>query len=107
MIPKENRINKKLFDEVFKGGYSINTPIFLFKYKKNLENKGYFAFVAPKTVAKSAVKRNYLRRKGYNLLKNKAFPAITGIFIYKKGVDLSIKNEILSENIDFIVKKIK
>jgi len=70
VISKKHRVNKGLFDEIFKQGKVIHSPIFLFKFIKNLENKGFFSFVVPKTVAKSAVKRNALRRKGYNTLKN-------------------------------------
>lgn len=107
MIPKQNRIKKNEFDLVFKEGFVLNSPIFLFKFKKSLDNKGYFSFVVPKSIIKSAVKRNSLRRKGYNSLKNKVFPAIIGIFIYKKGVNSSITSNEISENIDFILSNIR
>ncbi len=107
MLPKKNRINKKTFDTIFKEGYIIHSPIFLFKYTKNLDNKGHFAFIVPKTVAKNAVKRNSLRRKGYNTLRNKDFPAISGIFMYKKGVNFDIKSEEIAENIDLILNRVK
>lgn len=107
MISKKNRIDKKHFDLVFKEGFTLNSPLFLFKYKKSLDNKGYFSFVAPKTVAKNAVKRGFLRRKGYNSLKNKDFPSIMGIFIYKKGVNMSVDNKEISQNIDILFDKIR
>ncbi len=107
MLPKKNRINKKDFDTIFKEGFVIHSPIFMFKYKKSLDNMGHFSFVAPKTVAKKAVTRNYLRRKGYNSLKNKDFPAIFGIFIYKKGVDTTVDKKAIDESIDIILSKIR
>lgn len=107
MIPKQNRIDKKGFNLVFQEGLVLNSPIFVFKFKKSLDNKGHFSFVVPKTIVKSAVKRNSLRRKGYNVLKNKDFPAITGIFIYKKGINPSVAGSEVSKDIDVILSKIR
>ena len=107
MLSKKNRINKKLFSIIFKEGFIIHSPIFLFKYKKSLDNKEHFSFIVPKTVVKNAVKRNSLRRKGYNTLRNKDFPAISGIFMYKKGINIDVKNEEIAENIDLILSKIR
>ncbi len=95
MISKQNRVNKGLFDKIFKEGAFIHSPIFMFKYIKTPGNKGLFSFVAPKTVAKSAVKRNSLRRKGYNSLRNIGIiDGVSGVFFYKKGTSLSTLPEI-------------
>lgn len=107
MISKKHRVNKDLFDKIFKQGVMIHSPIFMFKYIKSLENKGLFAFVAPKTVAKSAVKRNSLRRKGYNSLRNIGIlTGISGVFFYKKGSEGANSKEI-KESIELILKNIK
>ncbi|MDQ5971563.1 MAG: ribonuclease protein component [Patescibacteria group bacterium] len=107
MISKKNRVNKDLFNKIFKEGSIIHSPIFLFKYIKNLENKGLYSFVVPKTVAKSAVKRNSLRRKGYNSLRNIGIiGGISGIFFYKKGTSGVLTTEI-KESIELSLKKIK
>ena len=107
MISKKNRVNKDLFNKIFKEGSIIHSPIFLFKYTKNLENKGLYSFVVPKTVAKSAVKRNSLRRKGYNSLRNIGIiGGISGIFFYKKGTSGVLTTEI-KESIELTLKKIK
>lgn len=107
MISKKNRVNKDLFNKIFKEGSIIHSPIFLFKYIKNLENKGLYSFVVPKTVAKSAVKRNSLRRKGYNSLRNIGIiGGISGIFFYKKGTSGVLTTEI-KESIELTLKKIK
>jgi RNase P protein component len=57
------------------------------------------SFIAPKKIAKLAVKRNFLRRKGYLILKKyiEQFPLGTlGVFIFKKPEEniLKIENEI-------------
>jgi ribonuclease P protein component len=107
MISKKNRVNKGLFDKIFKEGAFIHSPIFMFKYVKNPGNKGIFSFVVPKTVAKTAVKRNSLRRKGYNTLKNIGIiDGISGVFFYKKGTSLSSLPEI-RESVTMILKKFK
>ncbi|MCC6323580.1 ribonuclease P protein component [Candidatus Nomurabacteria bacterium] len=107
MISKKNRINKGLFDKIFKEGKFIHSPIFMFKYTKTLGNKGFYSFVAPKTVAKSAVKRNSLRRKGYNTLRNIGIlDGISGIFFYKKGSSGANLKEI-KESIELVLRNIK
>lgn len=107
MISKQNRVNKGLFDKIFKEGAFIHSPIFMFKYVKNLENKGFFSFVVPKTVAKSAVKRNALRRKGYNSLRNIGIlKGVSGVFFYKKGTSGATLPEI-NGSIEEILNKIK
>ncbi len=107
MISKKHRVNKALFDQIFKGGSVVHSPIFMFKYLKNLENKGFYSFVVPKTVAKSAVKRNSLRRKGYNMLRNIGIlGGVSGVFFYKKGTSGAQTQEI-KESIELILKNIK
>ena len=106
MISKKHRLNKDLFNKVFKEGSVVNSPIFLFKFIKNPEKQGVFSFVTPKSVAKTAVKRNSLRRKGYNCLREVKKPSILGVFIYKKG-SIDVKKQEVRENIDLIFSKIK
>ncbi len=65
------------------------------------------SFVAPKSVAKLAVSRNSLRRKGYRALGEyiSLFPAGThGVFIFKKS---SIELEEIENEIKAILKKLK
>lgn len=107
MISKQNRVNKGLFDKIFKEGSFIHSPVFMFKYVKNPENKGLFSFVVPKTVAKQAIKRNYLRRKGYNVLRNIGIiDGISGVFFYKKGTSQA-SNEEINNSIKAVFKNIK
>jgi ribonuclease P protein component len=100
MLPKKNRADKKAVEKVFKDGRFINFSFLTFKFILN-ENSAppRISFIAPKNVAKLAVKRNLLRRLGYNVLKNyinKFPPGLVAVFIFKKYQDdISIlENEI-------------
>lgn len=114
MLPKKNRADKKAVERIFKEGKFINSPFLTFKFILKKENTGQtcenhrsdlctnvprISFIAPKSVAKLAVKRNLLRRIGYNALGKylNQFPAgILGAFVFKKyQEDTSIiENEI-------------
>lgn len=100
MLPKKNRLDKDLVEKVFKEGKFLNSPYLTFKF---ILTKEVFlpriSFITPKTVSKKAVKRNMLRRKGYNVLKkyiNTLPHGLVGVFIFKKSVDsvLELENEI-------------
>lgn len=89
MLLKKNRVDKKLFELVLQKGKFINSPNLSFKF---LKIKDFIvpriSFVVPKTVVKSAAKRNLLRRRGYSVLRKyikNIFPGITGVFFFKKG----------------------
>ena len=100
MLPKKNRADRKDLDSLFKKGKFLSFPNLTFKFI--IDNKSSFqriSFVAPKSIAKLAVKRNHLRRIGYRVLGKyiNQFPAgIIGVFVFKKYQDdlLIIENEI-------------
>ena len=70
MPPKTNRVNKKGIDLIFKEGKFINSPNLTFKFILNHGGVGpKISFITPKSVAKLAVRRNFLRRLGYRALK--------------------------------------
>jgi ribonuclease P protein component len=99
MLPKRNRVNKKEVDLIFKQGRFLNSPSLTFKFIIINENGRKISFIAPKSIAKLAVKRNFLRRKGYNVLQKyiNSFPTgILGVFVFKKYQDdvLILENEI-------------
>lgn len=100
MLPKKNRVDKKNVDLIFKKGAFIVSPSFTFKFVlNNTHLKPRISFVVPKNIAKLAVKRNLLRRKGYFALKKhiNQFPlGIIGVFIFKKVEEniSKIKDEI-------------
>ena len=100
MLPKTNRATTKNVEKVFKTGKSIHSPILTFKYLLlGGATNTQISFLAPKPVAKLAVRRNFLRRLGYTALGKhiNSFPSgLIGVFIYKKPVEdiLIIENEI-------------
>lgn len=103
MLPKKKRITKEIFQDILKKGTTISSPFFIFKYIKK-ENKGIFAFVVSKKLVKTATKRNFLRRSGYNILRLYSLNSYAGIFFYKKEGLNRTKPEI-KEDIEFLLKK--
>ena len=99
MLPKKNRMDKKGIDLLFKEGKSIVSPNLTFKFLITKLPVSRISFIAPRAVAKLAVKRNLLRRRGYSAFKKhiSQFPlGITGVFVFKKYQDdiSVIENEI-------------
>ncbi len=104
MLPKKKRITKDIFQTILKKGNIVSGSFFLFRYIK--ESYPRYAFVVSKKIAKNATKRNSLRRKGYNILRQYKLKNCAGIFFYKKeALDVSV-NE-LKKDIEFILEKIK
>ncbi len=100
MLSKRNRVETKAVERIFKEGRFINSSILSFKFiiEKN-SKQPHISFIAPKNIVKLAVKRNLLRRRGYNIFKKyiKQIPSnISGVFIFKKYQDdiLILENEI-------------
>lgn len=108
MLPKKNRVDKKGIDLIFKKGNFIVSPSFTFKFILiNNSPEPRISFIVPKSIAKLAVKRNLLRRKGYSALKKyiDQFPlGILGVFVFKKleedvsKIDNEIKNILIKIN---------
>lgn len=103
MLPKKTRVNTKEIDLIFKNGKFIVSPSLTFKFILNSSNiPARISFIAPKNVAKLAIKRNLLRRRGYRALGKYIFEfplGLVGAFVFKKFQDdvVIIENEI--ENI--------
>jgi hypothetical protein len=105
MLPKKNRLDKKLIKEVFLRGNFINTPSLSFKWIKT-SGKHAASFIVPKNIAKSAVVRNNLRRKGYRLLVKawRLFPSgVTGAFVFKSK---TATERALDEDLKKIISKL-
>lgn len=100
MLSKKNRVDKKKIDLIFKEGKFLISPSLTFKFLlTDAPNQARISFIAPKSVAKLATKRNRLRRCGYNALRKyiHAFPAgMLGAFVFKSHVEdvLMLENEI-------------
>ncbi len=96
MIPKHKRLTTSLFKEVFLGGKSVFGPQISLVYIKQNENQhSRFSFSVSKKVAKTAVLRNRIRRRGYvalaPLLSTETVP-VFGVLVVKKDIsDLTIE----------------
>ncbi len=79
-------------------GRGFHSPLIsLFVYKKNDLTVSQFSFLSSKKVSKLAVKRNALRRAGYESVGkaiSKIQPGFYFVFNFKKGADLVSSKEI-------------
>ncbi len=112
MFPKKNRITKTGFDELMKKGRVLHSLSFSLRYFKKENTPVKFAFVVSKKVAKNAVDRNILRRRGFSALRDlgvlkqeNTLKGISGAFFYKKE-GKGVKIEDLEKEIDEVLKKI-
>jgi len=94
-------------EEIFKEGRIINSPNLTFKFILTYNFiSPRISFIAPKSIAKFAVKRNKLRRLGYRVLKTymKDFPLeLVGVFVFKKYQE---DTSIIEDEIKNILNKI-
>lgn len=95
MLPKKQRVSRKLFEAAFRASRTFSSPFFVLKIKEAQENPAdggasRFAFSVSAKICPKAVDRNKFRRRGYaaarNLLPQIKKPAIF-LFIAKKGAD--------------------
>jgi len=104
MLSKNKRVTKDIFQTISKKGNIISGSFFLFRYVSF--DRPAYAFVVAKKIASKAIKRNSLRRTGYNILRNYDLKHCAGVFFYKKEA-LSVSQIELKNDIEFILKKIK
>ncbi len=91
MLSKNNRVDKKHINRLFTEGGFLASPHLTFRYIHTQDTlPPRISFIAPKNVAKLAVKRNLLRRRGYKALSKyiDLFPTgFLGVFVFKKYQD--------------------
>ncbi|MEI6581097.1 MAG: ribonuclease P protein component [bacterium] len=110
MFPKKNRADKKAIEKVFKKGTFVGCGVLGLKYL--IEDKSIplrISFVVPKTVEKKAVRRNFLKRKGYIVLKkhwNKIPEGFLGVFLFNKNQKTEKLSGKIEEDIKNILNKI-
>lgn len=103
MLLKENKLDSKNIEQIFKEKNFLNSKNLTLKFliKKNSKVKK-MAFVVGKNLIKSAVKRNFLKRTGFLVLKDflEQFPnGFLGVFILNKNIkidNLKDKNNLLT-----------
>lgn len=101
MLPRNNRISKKDFPSSQRQGFRVFSPFFSAVFYQTTAKTSRVAVVVSKKTAKTAVERNTLRRRFYDLVglyfKNVSAP--TTVVLYpkidaKKTHFLTIKSEI-------------
>jgi ribonuclease P protein component len=102
MLSKKKRVTKEIFQTIMDKGIIVSGSFFVLRYIK--QDNPQYVFVAPKKIAKTAVKRNSLRRKGYNMLRLYELKSNAGIFFYKKESLVATPEE-TKKDLDFILKK--
>lgn len=89
MLPKNRRIQKKLFSNTVLLGKRYNSPHFLaYVTEIDRSKQSLFSFSVSKKVCKGAVDRNRLRRQGYSIVSKhlkEVLPGFTCFFSFKKG----------------------
>ena len=65
MLPKQKRLSGRDITQLFSGGKTTGMPFFVVRYSRETTGTVRCAIIAPKTIAKTAVARNSLRRKWY------------------------------------------
>jgi len=94
MLPKNRRIERKEFNQIITQGKRYNSQSFTL-YLSKIEPReasfpSKFSFSVSKKVAKLAVNRNKLRRRGYSIIGRKLEvikPGFFMFFLYKKGFE--------------------
>jgi ribonuclease P protein component len=84
MLPKKNRLPTTTFDEVIKSGKRADSFLFSLTFLPNSEKTAYSAVVSKK-VGSTAVKRNALRRRIYEILHQLSLKNGLGIVFAKKN----------------------
>ncbi len=107
MLPKKQRINKKLFEKIFKEGKNYHSDFLGAKISRTKTENSQFAFTVSKKIAPTAVQRNLLRRRGYSIVQKylpKIKTPIIGIFILKKGSN-KLNTDEYKKEIEIILNK--
>ena len=109
MLPKKNRIDKKLFPEFIKKAKTFSSENMSLKIIRDCQKDKAFSFVASLKVSKKAVDRNRLKRRAraatYPLLKD--VPAGTCAAVFFKPSLLGKKYGEIKDELISLYKKAK
>jgi ribonuclease P protein component len=107
MLPKNQRVPRKMFPLLSNGAKVFKNNLFLLRFVPNGGLGSRFCFSVSKKVSKSAVVRNKLRRAGYKALVeyiSQIKPKIIVLFSFK-AVPKSSDN--ITKNLESILKESK
>lgn len=106
-MKRENRIrSKREFLEIKNKGRVLYSPLFGFLIYKKDDNLKKFGFVVSKKISKKAVKRNQIRRRLSEIIRNKIEKVENGtriVFLTKQEI-LNKKKAEIEKEIDKFIK---
>lgn len=107
MIPKRNRVTKRLFDEVLKNGKVVHGDFVYFRMSPALDGVQRFSTVVPKKVFKKAHDRNKVKRQINALISESktSFPNAHFIFFAKPTIR-NVEKELIKKDIQTISTKL-
>lgn len=111
MLPSKNRISRKDFPSPKERGSRVFTPLFTVVFYKAVigVKESHASVVVSKKTAKTAVVRNKLRRRFYDLLAPyfKIIPAPITVVIYPKVEAIKSQFSALNEEMGKALKQAK
>jgi len=105
MFPKKYRINKDLFEKIFKTGKTFSFEYLILKITSLSTPNSLFTFVVSSKISKKSVFRNRLKRRARHIVKKLlplAKPGFGAIIFFKPGSEkLTFQNleKILQESL--------
>jgi len=109
MLPKKNRIDKKMFPEFIKKAKTFSSENLNLKVVQNCQKDTAFAFVASLKVSKKAAERNKLKRRAraitYSLLKDVSVGICAAVF-FKPSI-IGKKYGEIKDELTILYKKAK
>jgi ribonuclease P protein component len=113
MLPKKNKVNHALFDEIFKQGRYFVTDLMNGRYLIVSRSEKRIAVVVSKKIKKRSVERNRVKRRFYkafySLLPDLPSGTCMAVFINKAGADASLHfiTQDISKTIPHLLKSKK
>lgn len=106
MLAQKNRVTKELFKKTGNQGVVLHSTLFSVRANSLTKEASKASFVVSGKVTKSAVTRNKLRRRGYEIIREllPRFKPTQLIFFFKKEA-LSASQSKLKEQILITLKK--
>ena len=107
MAIKAQKVTRKLFAVVLDQGKKYHSTHLSFKICTTSEKIPIVSFVVSKKIAKQAVSRNFLKRRGRSIVKKLAYTntkPFLGVFFFKKGSE-NLSFQELEEEIMLLLRK--
>lgn len=106
MLPKKERLSRQEFNRFFSLGKRTHSPAFQVVYSPFAEL--HVSVVVPKKIAKSAVKRNKIRRRMYDIVRRyRTEVGVVGVFIFLvKPAVLTLSYQNLREEVQKFISNV-